>query len=120
MSNVLGSGSIKRRIMGLFITKKPNVTFVNHKDQYYKNYHVCKSLSDGIELVSIIENLSKKDTVEYLMELGLRKYIGDKVTKQIENEKVAKQSNTKVQRTRFMYHMRRFAKERGTDISKFI
>jgi hypothetical protein len=62
--------------MGLFGTNKPNVTRVNHKDEYYKNYYFNKKLCTGVELVAKIERTSKKQAAELLMKAGLSSYMG--------------------------------------------
>jgi len=46
--------------MGLVVTKKSNVMFLNRKDEYYKNYWVNKKIFNGIELVPKIVRTSKK------------------------------------------------------------
>ena len=118
MKHNLRVRSITRLLVSLFIGKKPNMTFLNRKDEYYKAYWVNKNMSNGIELVAKIEQLSKKDTAQYLLERGFSSYMGEKVAEFIEQEKAAKELNQKVQLTRFIRELRKFAKERGMDISK--
>ncbi len=112
--------SLIRSVMGLFVTKKPNVTFLNHKDEYFKNYFFNKKLCDGIELVAKIEGSSKKDAAELLMKAGLSSYMGDKLTEFIKSERAAREQNQKVNIPRFIREIRRLAREKGMDISKFI
>jgi hypothetical protein len=75
--------------MGLFVTKKSNVTFLNHKNEYFKNYFFNKKLCDGIKLVADIEHSSKKQTAELLMKAGLSSYMGAKLTEYIKNDQAA-------------------------------
>ena len=106
--------------MGLFGAKKPNVTRLNHKDEYYKNYYFAKNLCDGIEFIAKIERTSKKRTAELLMKAGLSSYMGDKISEYIHSEHIAKEQNQKAKITRFVLELRKLAREHGMDISKFI
>ena len=112
--------SLTRSIVGLFVTKKGNVTFLNHKDEYFKNYYFNKKLSDGIELVALIEHISKKQAAELLMKAGLSSYMGGKITEYIESKRKAREQNQILKLTRFVRIMRQYARERGYDILKFI
>ena len=107
-------------LMGLFGANKPNVTFLNHKDEYYKAYWLNKKLCDGIELVAKIERTSKKRAAELLMKAGLSSYMAGKLAEHRENERKAREQNQKVKLTRFVLELRRLARERGMHISKFI
>ncbi len=120
MSNPSRIGAVTRSIMHLFSANKRNITFINHKDLYYKHYWLSKNLCDGIELVAAIERLSKKDAAEMLVKAGLSSYMGGKITEYIKKEQSARQYNQKVKPTRFVTTLRRFAREKGMDISKFI
>jgi len=69
---------LTRSLMGLFVTKKSNITFLNRKDEYYRHYYFPKNLCTGIELVAVIENLNRKQAAELLMKAGLSRYMGEK------------------------------------------
>ena len=69
---------LTRSLMGLFVTKKSNITFLNRKDEYYRHYYFPKNLCTGIELVAVIENLNRKQAAELLMKAGLSRYMGKK------------------------------------------
>ena len=88
--------------MGLFVTNKPNVTRLNHKDEYYKDYYFNKKLCDGIRDSRYIERTSKKQAAELLMKAGLSSYMGGKLTEYIESEHAARELNQKVKATRFV------------------
>jgi hypothetical protein len=88
MKNSLIKRSITRSIMRLSSNKKPNVTFKNHKDAYYRNYFVEERFCKGIDFIAEVERLTKKDTVNLLIERGLSAYMGDNLTKVIRNEAV--------------------------------
>ncbi len=106
--------------MGLFVTKKPNMTFLNHKDEYYKAYWFNKKLCDGIEIVTAIKRTSKKQAAELLMKAGLSSYMRAKLTEYIKSERATRELNQKVKMTRFIQVLRRYAREHGMDISKII
>jgi hypothetical protein len=112
--------SLTRSIMGLFVTKKPNVTSLNHKDEYYRNYYFPKNLCTGIDLVAKIERTNKKQAAELLMKAGLSSYMGGKLTDYIHSEQIAREQNQKIKMTRFIQVLRRYAREHGMDISKII
>ena len=107
-------------LMALFGTNKTNVTFLNHKDEYYKAYWLNKKLCDGIELIAKIEHTSKKQAAELLMKAGLSSYMGAKITKHIEDKRAARELNQKVKLTRFVLELRKLARERNCDISRFV
>lgn len=44
---------------------------LNHKDIYYKNYHLNKKISKGVEFVASVDLLNKQDAVQMLMERGI-------------------------------------------------
>jgi hypothetical protein len=54
------------------------------------------------------------------MKSGLSKYMGAKLSEYIKNERAARELNQKVKMTPFVLTLRRYARERGMDISKFI
>jgi hypothetical protein len=66
--------------MGLFVTKKPNITYLNHKDEYYNAYYFNKKLCDGVDLVAAIERTTKKQATDMLMRAGFSSYMGGKIT----------------------------------------
>jgi hypothetical protein len=106
--------------MGLFTANKPNMTRLNHKDEYYKNYYFNRKLCNGIRIVADIERTSKKQAAELLMRAGLSSYMDAKLTEHIERERAARELNQKVKATRFLRELRKLAKSKSMDISKFI
>jgi hypothetical protein len=100
-------------MMDLFCTKIPNLTRINHKDQYYKNDYFSQKLSEGVELIAKIENLTKKDAASMLMQRGLSSYMGDKLTEHIKNEQLAREQNIPVLKTRFIQMFNRYAETKG-------
>jgi hypothetical protein len=106
--------------MGLFGVNKLNVTRLNHKDEYYKNYYFDKKICDSIEIVAAIERTSKKRAADLLMRAGLSKYMGAKLAEYIKNEQAAREQNQRIKMTHFIMVLRRYAKDHGMDISKFI
>jgi hypothetical protein len=107
-------------IMGLFVTKKRNTTFLNHKDEYHNHYWFNEKLCDGVEIIAAVERISKKDAAELLMKAGISSYMGDKISEYIHNEHVAREQSESLKISRFMMILKRYAREQGMDISKFI
>jgi hypothetical protein len=54
------------------------------------------------------------------MKAGISSYMGDKLSEYIHREHIAKEQNKKAKMTRFVLELRKPARERGMDISKFI
>lgn len=120
MKHTLHVRSLTLSIIGLFVTKKPNVTRLNHKNEYHKNYYFPQNLCDGVELIAAIERITKKQAAEVLMKAGISSYIGDKLAQYIKGERAARELDQKVKIPRLVLELRRLARERGMDISKFI
>jgi hypothetical protein len=106
--------------MGLFGTNKTVNAHELYPNEYYKHFYFKKSLCDGIKIVADIERTSKKQAAELLMKAGLSSYMGAKLTEYIKSERAARELSQKVKMTRFVQVLRRYAKERGMDISKII
>jgi pantoate kinase len=71
---------------------------------------------DGIELVAKIERMTKKKAIRSIFERGFSSYIGEKMKQAM----AIRELQQKPKATRFILELRRFAKQRGMDISKFI
>ena len=114
----------RRRRIGLSIKRlvgvnKPNVTLLYRRDDNYRHYYFSKKLCIGVEWVAKFEHISKKNAAELLMEAGLSKYIGAKVTEQLHANHAARERNEKVRSNRFIQDLKRYAKSQGMDISGF-
>ena len=86
----------------------------------YKDYYFNKKLCAGIELIVEIERTSKKKAAELLMKAGLSSYMGGNLTTYVESEHAVRELHQKVKLTRFVLELRKLAKSKGMDISKFI
>jgi pantoate kinase len=71
---------------------------------------------DGIVWVARFEKVSKKKAARLLIERGFSSWLGEK----IKEELAIKELESKPHLTRFVILLRKFAKEHGMDISKFI
>jgi hypothetical protein len=47
-----GGKGLTKSIMSLFAAKKPNITMVNHKDLYFRNYFLPENLCKGIDMIA--------------------------------------------------------------------
>jgi hypothetical protein len=114
------SRSPTHSLMALFGTKKGVNAHTRYPDAYYGRIFFDKRMFDGIELVAKIERTSKKKAARQLIERGFSIYMGEKVKEAIQNELAARELRQKPHLTRFVLELRKFAKERGMDISKLI
>ena len=78
------SRSLTRSLMALFGTKKGVNAHQRYPDEYYRNIYFDKPMFDGIELVSKIEKISKKQAAYLLIEAGFKYYIGKKSKRTLE------------------------------------
>jgi hypothetical protein len=102
--------------MALFGTKKGVNPHTRYPDAYYGRVFFDKRMFEGIEWVARIERLSKKKAARLLIERGFSSYIGEKM----KIELAIRELERKPKLTRFVLELRRLAKERGMDISKFL
>ncbi len=106
--------------MAYFGTKKQQNTHLRHPDAYFKTVWVSEKMYAGIDWVAKFERISKVRAVNRLLERGFRSWI----VEQIKAETVLKEHERKLSRkpypSRFVRGFRKFCKERGMDISKFI
>ena len=75
---------------------------------------------DGIELVAKVEKLTKKKAARLLMEEGFHSYVGKGLHEYIKDDIADNRFRQRRAITPFIRELRRFARERGIDISKFI
>lgn len=113
-------GSVTRSIKGLFRPKKPNISRLNNPDEYYRNYTVPKRLCEGIDIMAGVEDISKKNAVELLIEAGLSKYMGRLWTEYLSNDEEREEFFSNFQHRRWIREVRRLAKEKGVDLSLFL
>ncbi len=107
-------------IMTLFAPKNGVNPHKRYPNEYDNHFYFNKPLCDGIEFVARIERLSKKSTAEMLMTAGFSSYMGQKLTDHIHAQAEARKMGQPFRPNRFARLLRRYAKERGMDISKFI
>ena len=94
--------------------------YLNHQDEYFRNYYFHKKLCIGIDLVAEMERTTKKAAADLLMRAGLSRYMGKKLAEYIKSEQAARESNQKIKLPRFITVLRRYARQQGMDISKII
>jgi hypothetical protein len=102
--------------MALFAPKKETNAHKRFPDSYYRQIFFDKRMFEGIDWVAKLERMSKKKAARMLIERGFRSWIAEK----IKTEMAIRELERKPHFTRFVLELRRLAKERGMDISKFI
>jgi len=116
MKSDLRLRSVTRSIMALFSTKTTTNPHNRYPDAYFKTIWVSSKMFAGIDWVAKFERISKVRAANRLLERGFRSYMGEK----LKIELAIMELERKPRATRFILELRRFAKERGMDISKFI
>jgi hypothetical protein len=91
---------------------------VNHKDEYFKDYWFPENVCNGIEIIAKVERCSKKEAAVKMMTKAIANWMYNKISEQVELDKQARERNEKPQRTRFKFLMRKYARQRGVDITK--
>jgi hypothetical protein len=120
MKNTFKPRLLTRSFMRLFVPKRGVNPHTRYPDEYYGRISFNKALYNGIELVAKIERINKKAAAQELIERGFSRYMGEKLEEYAKNEVRARDLNQKLRATRFILELRRFAKDHGMDISKFI
>jgi hypothetical protein len=111
---------LKRSIMALFAPKIETGAHKRFPDAYYKQIFLDKPMFEGLEFLAKTERKSKKKMARELMELGIRRFMGDKIKEYNKRVIAARKLDEEPELTRFIILFRRFAKERGMDIKKVI
>jgi hypothetical protein len=106
--------------MALLVPKKQVSAHTRYPDAYYKSIYFDKQMFDGIELVAKVERLTKKKAARLLMEEGFRNYISKGLHEYIKDDIADNKLRQRRAIAPFIRELRRFAKERGVDIFKFI
>jgi hypothetical protein len=119
MNKTKKARTFSRTIKDFFSPPKGKNPQTMYPDAYYGRIAFDKKMYDGIELVAKIERTSKKKAARLLMERGFSSYMGDKIKTYIQSEQSAKILLQKPKPTRFVLELRKYARARGMDISKF-
>jgi hypothetical protein len=115
------SGGVKgvvKRLFGSKVHNKGNVTFINRKEEYFKDYWFPKNVCIGIALIAESMHCSNKKAAVDMMTKAVANWMHKKIAEQIELDKQARERNEKPKRTRFKFLMRKYARQRGVDITK--
>jgi hypothetical protein len=111
---------LKRSIMSLFVTKKPLATYQRHPDAYYMQTWIEKGFAEAIDYLAIEAHKSKKAMVHTFLGIGMTHYISDKIAEYNRQVIAARELGKEPELTHFILMLRRWAKDKGGDISKFI
>jgi hypothetical protein len=120
MKHTIKPRSLVRSLMSLFGTGKAVNAHKLYPDVYYRHIYFTKPLFDGIEFLAITERKSKKQMAHELMELGISHFMGEKIREYNKRVIAARELEQEVEVTRFIRLLRRWARSKGYDISKFI
>jgi hypothetical protein len=120
MRNNFKSHSVKRLLTVLFAPKVTTDMHKLHPIAYYRRIYLSKPMFEGLEFIAATERKSKIRMTNELMERGIRSYFGEKLGKYIEDDIEARKRGERATVTRFIRELRKLAKSKGMDISKFI
>ena len=120
MRNSFKSRSLIRSITHLFTPKVTTDRHKLHPYEYYKRVHLSKPMFEGLEFIAAVERKSKIRMTNELIERGIKSYFGEKLGKYIEEDLEARKHGARATVTRFIRELRKLAKAKGYDISKFI
>jgi hypothetical protein len=112
------SGSLKRSIMTLFHTKKPNITIKNHPESYYKHVYIEQSLFDGIDFLATLKPVSKKKMTHDLLSKSFSVEIGPLIDQYIKESKIREEAGQRRQPNSFIIAPRKLSRKQGYDIEK--
>ncbi|MCJ7744207.1 MAG: hypothetical protein MUO99_06570, partial [Dehalococcoidales bacterium] len=79
MQHVFKPRSLTHSLTLLFTPKKEGNAHKRFPDAYYKQVYFDKAMFEGLEFLAKTERKSKKKMANELMELGLRKFMGEKI-----------------------------------------
>jgi hypothetical protein len=77
-------------------------------------------MADGIAMVANIERISKKAAAHLLLTRGFRSYMGEMVGEEVHQQRIRQEAHLRKTISWFVQVLRKAAKKRGYDISKFI
>jgi hypothetical protein len=113
---------LTRSIKALFGVKKRNIAFELRRDEYYRNVYFDKSRYETLEVLAKANHMSRKRMNRELFDRGVRVFLGEIIGEYNRQIILAREQGQhgKVKGTPFIYMLRRWAKAKGYDISKFI
>jgi hypothetical protein len=109
-----------RSLFGNSATNKSLPTYKRRPNEYWRQRWIPKSIDDAINYLRKERRISKKKMTEELLLRGLGDYIGEGISVANEQAIAARQRGEKVPYNRFTTMLKRWGKDKGADISKFI
>jgi ABC-type thiamine transport system substrate-binding protein len=106
--------------MALFGPKVEGDPHKRFPDKYYRQIFFTRPLFEGIEFLAKVERKSKKKMANELMALAISRFMEERIHEYNIRVIAAQQLQQEPELTRFIILLRRRAKEKGYDLSKFI
>jgi len=75
---------------------------------------------EGLEFIAEVERKSRVGMANEIFERGIKSYFGEKLGKYIEDDIEARKHGARATVTRFVRELRKLAKVKGYDISKYL
>ena len=112
--------SLTRALQGLFGSNKPISTRKRHPIAYFRQVYLSKPMYEGLEFIAEVERKSRVGMANEIFERGIKSYFGEKLGKYIEDDIEARKHGARATVTRFVRELRKLAKVKGYDISKYL
>ncbi len=119
MKGVFRGKRLQARLMRLLGIKKPNITFINHPERYWKHYFVYQEYDKAIDYLSKERGITKMAMLNELVEIGLNHYISAKIQEANQQAISDREAGRVLKVNHFVRMLRRWAKDEGYDINKF-
>jgi hypothetical protein len=110
---------LNRAFRELVGAKKRNVTFQEQPGRYYAHVYVKQTLWEAISFLSKVNDLTKMETVNQLLESGISRMLGTAIAES--NRQMIDQEKEDIgqKRTKLIRYLIRWAKSRGYEIGDF-
>ena len=112
--------SLKNGIKGALQPKKPNITLLNRKDDYFRHYYFPISTCLAIEIEAFEKHIPLRAAAEYFMERGIRDVWGEKLAAYRDELFKGVPLGTAINHHRMINLIVQSAKKQGFDISIFL
>ncbi len=107
---------LKRSFQALVGTKNSNKTFQEQPDRYYAHVYVEKRLWEAISFLAKVNGLTKMETVNQLLELGISRMLGTAIAENNQAMIEMDKDERRKTRTRLIQYLIRWAKSKGYEV----
>jgi hypothetical protein len=120
MTNNFKSHSLRGSIKRLFANKATINAHKLYPDAYFARVYLSKTNFKMVEFIAQCFKTSKIRMTNELIERGVRNFYGEAIGKHIQNEVNARETGQHVQTEQIIRELRKLARQKGMNISKFV